>query len=73
MLLQRLWCRRVGQHPLLGYVAAWDQEDKVTGQSLLAQCSCLEMLEKPHYTSRRENCPSSKVLLGSELGGPLAS
>lgn len=57
--------------PLLGDMASWDQEDKVTGQSLLARGSYWEMLEKSCCTSCRENCPSSKMLLGALSQGVL--
>lgn len=36
-----------------------------------AQCSYWEMLEKTCYTSCRENCPSSKMLLGTLSQGVL--
>lgn len=71
MLLQSPWCWRVCLQPLLGYMAPWDQEVKVTGQRLLAQCSSWEVLEKRCCTSCRENCLSSKMLLGALSQGVL--
>jgi len=64
---------RVCLQPLLGDVASWDQEDEVTGQSLLAQCSCWEVLEKPCCTSCKENHPSPKTLRGGLSRGSPAS